>query len=396
MKMSSLSCSWLALGALTFVACDVAYEIGPKLDAAPPFSTSEAGVQAPAPDAGPNMPAVAIRGIPFACERWGQGRPLKNPQASLAQTVQALWQGDAADLDEARASYGDVLSSGRSGDLHCVALHMLDNVRAVRGVGAFYDQWLSLGQYPPKDPELFPDHPPSRLELMARDARDFAVDTTLRGDDNWTRLFTTRRSLTLAPDWQGPAPELAALSAGLLTEPGVLASHGSSAHLSATARGAWFMSTFFCSPVPPPPPSAEISLGDIPPNMSYRQRLEFVTKEPTCKGCHNLADPAGFALDPFDAVGRLHSHDRQGKPFDTRGTLDGDSGQRFANIADIGVHTARSEAAQACYVREWLSYISGQEGDDIVDMPQAVARGLALNGRIKPVIAAAVETIAWR
>ena len=41
---------------------------------------------------------------------------------------------------------------------------------------------------------------------------------------------------------------------------------------------------------------------------------------PACQGCHKLMDPIGFALEPFDAIGRARLEDG-GNPIDAHGVM---------------------------------------------------------------------------
>lgn len=393
--LSSLS-SW--------VGCNISYELGPTLDALPPEVAADGGELVPrsrrdAADAG--MPALPLRGIPFPCERWGAGAKLASPRGAVLAAVEALWGGSSQqDLDEAWATYGGVLEGGTSGDLHCVTMHMLENNRAVRGVGHFYDTWLRLDQLPEKDPKAFADYPPARVELMARDARDFAVDVTLRGEKNFQRLFTTQRPLTITDSWRDLSlkPDGARLSAGLLTEPGVLATLGT-LEVSATWRGVWVRTTFLCDPLPPSPDGQTPTLPEPEPGDSYRQRVERATSEPACVGCHQLVDPMGFALDPFDVVGQVHPLDREGRPFVMAGRVDLPEGSvTFDGPAALGARLADSPSAHACFARHWLAHISLHPPETVEpDDVDVVARALqASGGGIKFMIAAAFERLFQR
>jgi hypothetical protein len=72
--------------------------------------------------------------------------------------------------------------------------------------------------------------------------------------------------------------------------------------------------------------------------VSVRERLEQHRKNPMCATCHAPMDPLGFALESFDGIGRLRTHEgaqadavstwRLGDvypPVDAKGTLPGGS-----------------------------------------------------------------------
>jgi hypothetical protein len=52
-----------------------------------------------------------------------------------------------------------------------------------------------------------------------------------------------------------------------------------------------------------------------------RERLEEHRKNPVCASCHAQMDPLGFALEPFDAVGKWRTMAEGGSPLDASGSL---------------------------------------------------------------------------
>ena len=56
-------------------------------------------------------------------------------------------------------------------------------------------------------------------------------------------------------------------------------------------------------------------------------------KNPVCAACHSMIDPAGFALENFDAVGKWRDTDDTGKTIDATGELP--DGARFNGITDF-------------------------------------------------------------
>jgi hypothetical protein len=55
--------------------------------------------------------------------------------------------------------------------------------------------------------------------------------------------------------------------------------------------------------------------------VSVRERLEEHRKNPVCASCHAQMDPLGFALEPFDAVGKWRMVAEGGSPLDASGAL---------------------------------------------------------------------------
>jgi hypothetical protein len=85
------------------------------------------------------------------------------------------------------------------------------------------------------------------------------------------------------------------------------------------------------------PPLPEKQEGTAPATM--RERIAQHRANPVCAACHSAIDPAGFALENFDAVGKWRDLDEGFKPIDASGALpdgtkfDGVNGLREALVA---------------------------------------------------------------
>ena len=55
--------------------------------------------------------------------------------------------------------------------------------------------------------------------------------------------------------------------------------------------------------------------------QTVRERMEEHRANPSCRSCHAVMDPLGFALENFDPVGQWRTTDADGSPLDTRGVL---------------------------------------------------------------------------
>jgi hypothetical protein len=92
---------------------------------------------------------------------------------------------------------------------------------------------------------------------------------------------------------------------------------------SPVTRGKWVLENLLGLPVPKPPPGVETNL-DVSVHLdgpaTLRTRLEAHRENPACRNCHAVMDPIGFAMEPFDKIGRLRTEDG-GLPIDSRGTM---------------------------------------------------------------------------
>ena len=89
-----------------------------------------------------------------------------------------------------------------------------------------------------------------------------------------------------------------------------------------------------------------------------RERMAAHRENPACAGCHKLMDPAGFALENFDAVGRWRTQD-VGAPVDSAGGLP--DGASFTGVA--GLRTAllaRPDVFAGNMVEKLLTFAVGR------------------------------------
>jgi mono/diheme cytochrome c family protein len=139
---------------------------------------------------------------------------------------------------------------------------------------------------------------------------------------------------------------------------------------SPVKRGKWILENLLGAPVPLPPPGVETNLEETAPSgeaaTSMRQRLEKHRANPSCASCHAVMDPIGFAMEPYDLIGRLRATDN-GVPVNASGTLadgtklDGPASLRSALLE-------RREAFAQTAAEKLLTYALGRRVE-YYDMP---------------------------
>jgi Protein of unknown function (DUF1588)/Protein of unknown function (DUF1585)/Protein of unknown function (DUF1592) len=112
---------------------------------------------------------------------------------------------------------------------------------------------------------------------------------------------------------------------GLLGKGAVLMVTSHPHRTSPVLRGKWILENVLGAPPPPPPdvvPPFEEEAGAAKPK-SVRERMEQHRRNPACASCHRMIDPAGLALENFDAVGAWRTRDggTRGTPVDASGQL---------------------------------------------------------------------------
>lgn len=111
--------------------------------------------------------------------------------------------------------------------------------------------------------------------------------------------------------------------AGILTQASFLSLQSHPSANSPTYRGRFIRERLLCMPIPAPPPDVSTTLPEPPTGTRHtlRQRVEAHMQSASCRGCHSLMDPVGFAFEGFDAIGRSRTLD-DGLPVDASGSLD--------------------------------------------------------------------------
>jgi hypothetical protein len=77
-------------------------------------------------------------------------------------------------------------------------------------------------------------------------------------------------------------------------------------------RGSFILERILGTPPAAPPPN----VGALPENQdgkkahTVRELMAAHRDKPSCRGCHGIMDPLGFALENFDAVGQYRAKDR--------------------------------------------------------------------------------------
>ena len=101
---------------------------------------------------------------------------------------------------------------------------------------------------------------------------------------------------------------------GLLGHGSILAVTSHAERTSPVVRGKWILDNILGTPPAPPPPDVpalkEPEEGQKPRTM--REQMAEHRANPVCASCHKVMDPIGFALENFDAVGRV-AHARAGR-----------------------------------------------------------------------------------
>ena len=155
---------------------------------------------------------------------------------------------------------------------------------------------------------------------------------------------------------------------GLLRHGSILTVTSYATRTSPVIRGKWVLENILGVPPPPPPPSvpALAEKVNMSKPLSMRQRLAEHRDNPACRGCHQLMDPIGFALESYDGVGRFRTTENA-KPLDVAGGLP--DGSKFIGVQ--GLQEAllkRPEVFAGTFTEKLMTYALGR-GVETTDAP---------------------------
>ena len=215
---------------------------------------------------------------------------------------------------------------------------MLADPKSQAFVDNFVGQWLQLRNLKTKQPNSheFPDFDDNLRTALGTEAEMFFA-SIMREDRSVVDLMTadyTFLNERLArhygiPNVYGTHFRRVTLTddtrRGLLGKGAVLMVTSHPHRTSPVLRGKWVLENILGSPPPPPPdvvPPFDEEAGAAKPK-SVRERMEQHRRNPACASCHRMIDPAGLALENFDAIGGWRTRDggTRGAPVDASGQL---------------------------------------------------------------------------
>jgi mono/diheme cytochrome c family protein len=173
-----------------------------------------------------------------------------------------------------------------------------------------------------------------------------------------------------------------------------LSTQAGASRTSPILRGNWLYETILGEKLPKPPKDVPLLAETVPTGLSERQLIAMHSENAACAKCHRRIDPFGFALEEFDAIGRLRTADASGKPLDTKavlpdgGVLDGQESVRRYLLGP------RREQFVRVFCRKLLGYALGR-GVQLSDEPlldEMAARLTAAEFRISVAIEAIVTS----
>lgn len=278
----------------------------------------------------------------------------------------------------------DLAESGGLDDadgVRAAARDMLDEDQARAALASFYGELFKLRTITSlaKDGETFPDFNEDLAVSMRGETLALIEHLAFDSDGSFEELFDADYTFvdpTLATFYGVEYPagstgfvkvELPAEQnrSGLLTHAAILSTFSHSDGSSPTLRGKFVRESILCQSIPAPPNDVVVALPPDTEAATKKEKLSQHMDDPSCKGCHVLMDPVGFALETFDGIGKYRETDN-GVTIDT--SADGGDLGAFDGASELGVILAQHPDTLRCVVRNLFRHASAHvevEGEEL-------------------------------
>ncbi len=285
-----------------------------------------------------------------------------------------LWD-SLPDAELLRAANADRLGSPEQARQQ--ALRMLRDPRSRAKLRSALHHWIGIDTAAGivKDPKVFPGYDKA-LESDLRTSLNLFIDNViwqgtgadfrklliadyLPFSERLAKFYGARRvadAEEFAPTWFDQEER-----AGLLTHPYLLSLFSYHNTTSPIHRGVFVARRVLGRELKPPPEAIVFKNDEFDPHMTMREKITYITRDGGCMSCHSLINPAGFALERFDGVGRTRQTEN-GRPINTASNYESDEGQtvRLASAQDIASHAIASPSAQKSFVESLFNQVAKQ------------------------------------
>ncbi len=313
--------------------------------------------------------------------------------------------------DEELLAVAEAGGLSQPAELESQVRRMIADARSVELTKNFAGQWLQLRNL--ADPSIRPGDPyalafDESLRQGLITETELFFDSIVRDDRSALNLLNadyTYLNERIAihygiPQVQGSHFRRVPLPAnsprrGLLGHGSILTLTSHAIRTSPVLRGKWILNNVLGSPPPDPPPNVP-ALNDRKTQAktaTMRDRMSAHRDNPACAACHAMIDPAGFALEHFDAIGRWRAVDESYNSIDATGMLpdgtafDGAAGLRAALVQ-------HPERFVTTLIEKLMIYALGR-GVEYYDMPtvrKILRKASADDYRLQTIILAVVQS----
>ncbi|MCC7333909.1 MAG: DUF1592 domain-containing protein [Pirellulaceae bacterium] len=247
---------------------------------------------------------------------------------------------------------------------------MLADARTRRLAIQFACQWLHLrdfDQNDDKNEKLYPEFAALRHDMYEETVLFF--EDMFRSDGSILDFIDadhTYLNASLArhygiegiegTEWQRVSQVRQHGRGGVLAMATMLASQSGASRTSPILRGNWVYETLLGQRLPRPPANVPVLPEELLGEMTERQLIELHSSAPDCAKCHVKIDHFGFALEQYDAIGRLRA-----ASVDTKtATEDGREMDGIDGLRDYLLNERHSDVVRQ-FCRKLLGFALGRE-----------------------------------
>ena len=250
------------------------------------------------------------------------------------------------------------------------ARRMLDDPRTRRLAVEFACQWLGIREFDlddGKNEKLYPQFAELRGPMYEESVR--FLENLFRRDGSILDLLNADHTFLNEPlakhygiagvsgsEWWRVEGARAKGRGGILGLATTLAKQSGASRTSPILRGNWVSETLLGERLPKPPANVPDLPKLVPAGLTARQLIEKHSSVAACAKCHARIDPYGFALEQYDAIGRLRP-----QPVNTKTKLV--DGQAIEGPDGLRNYLAndRREAFVRQFCKKLLGYALGRE-----------------------------------
>lgn len=306
---------------------------------------------------------------------------------------------------------------------------LLNHKHSSRFVEDFTDAWLNLRdiEFTSPDRNLFPEFDPFLQFSMLAETRGYfrelldenlSVSNIVKSD---FAMLNNRLAQHYGIEGVG-SPEIRRVRlpadsqrGGILSQGSVLKVSANGTNTSPVVRGVWVLERILGQAPPPPPAGVPGVEPDIRGATTLRELLDKHRSLITCRSCHEMIDPPGFALESFNPIGGWRERFRSlgegervdlqvngrnvryklGPKVDATGQLP--DGREFSGFGEFREMLGKDEDALAkAFVTKLLVFATGREmgfsDRDVIDriVAQSAAKGYGVRDLIHLVVSSEI------
>jgi mono/diheme cytochrome c family protein len=246
------------------------------------------------------------------------------------------------------------------------AQRLLADPRAKAKLAGFFNRWLKLDVTAEltKNPALYPGFSAGLVADLRRSLELFVEEVVWSPASDYRRLFTADDlwlNERLAAFYGAKVLPRAGFQkvilnpgqrAGIITHPYLLARLAHPQETAPILRGVFLVRNVLGGVLRPPSEAIVFNDGQFEAAMTTREKVTQLTANRSCMTCHEMINPLGFALEKFDAVGRMRLTDRE-RAVEAEADFESiDGGKvRLKGARDVALQTLNSPSARQGFVR---------------------------------------------